>query len=92
VSLPVLFRPDAETEIIEAWDWYEMRHQGLGAEAAISRAARVPDANPRVHGEVRRELLRRFPFGVFYVVENETLLVLAVAHARRKPGYWADRM
>jgi toxin ParE1/3/4 len=97
VSLPVLFRPDAETELTEAWGWYEARREGLGdefvtcTEAAIARAARVPDGNPRVHGEVRRALVRRFPYGVFYLVEDEALLVLAVAHARRSPGYWLHR-
>jgi plasmid stabilization system protein ParE len=97
VSLPVLFRPEAATELAEAWDWYESRREGLGAEfgtcieAAISHAARSPDANPRVHGEVRRALVRRFPYGVFYVVEGQALLVLAVAHARRQPGYWLAR-
>jgi toxin ParE1/3/4 len=82
---------------MEAWDWYESRREGLGAEfgtcveAAIARAARSPDINPRVHGEVRRALVRRFPYGVFYVVEGQALLVLAVAHARRQPGYWLAR-
>ncbi len=97
MSLPVLFRPDAVAELAEAWDWYEARREGLGGEfatcveAAIDRAARTPDVNPCVHGEVRRALVRRFPYGVFYLVEGEALLVLAVAHVRRKPGYWVAR-
>jgi toxin ParE1/3/4 len=97
VSLPVLFRPDAATELTEAWDWYEAKREGLGGEfvicveAAIARAARNPDVNPRVHGEVRRALVRRFPYGVFYLVEDQALLVLAVAHVRRTPGYWLTR-
>jgi len=44
-----------------------------------------------VHGEVRRALVRRFPYGVFYVVEGQALLVLAVAHVRRQPAYWLAR-
>jgi toxin ParE1/3/4 len=98
VSLQILLRPDAEADLTEARDWYEARHEGLGdefltcVEAAIARAARVPDENPRVHGEVRRALIRRFPYGVFYLVEEGVLLVLAVAHVRRKPGYWTGRM
>jgi plasmid stabilization system protein ParE len=97
VSLPVLFRPEASTELTEAWDWYEARRAGLGGEfvtcveAAVAGAARTPEVNPRVHGEVRRALVRRFPYGVFYLVEGQALLVLAVAHARRKPGYWLAR-
>lgn len=97
MSLSVLFRPDAATELAEAWDWYEARREGLGGEfatcveATIAQAARTPEANPRVHGEIRRALVRRFPYGVFYLVEGQALLVLAVAHARRKPGYWLAR-
>jgi toxin ParE1/3/4 len=97
VSLPVLFRPNAATELTEAWDWYEARREGLGdefatcIEAAIAQAARTPDVNPRVHGEVRRALVRRFPYGVFYLIEGQALLVLAVAHVRRQPGYWLAR-
>ena len=98
MSLQVLLRPDAEADLIEARDWYEAKQEGLGdefltcVEAAIARAARVPDENPRAHGEVRRVLIRRFPYGVFYLVEGGALLVLAVAHVRRQPGYWAGRM
>ena len=97
MSLPLLFRPEAEAELTEAWDWYEARREGLGeefvtcVEAAIARAARNPDVNPRVHGEVHRALVRRFPYGVFYVVEGQALLVLAVAHVRRQPAYWLAR-
>jgi plasmid stabilization system protein ParE len=97
VSLPILLRPEAATEISEAWEWYEARRAGLGAEfvtcveAAIARAARLPEENPPTYGEVRRALLRRFPYAVFYQVENGALLVLAVAHARRSPGYWLNR-
>ncbi len=88
MNLPVLFRPEAEAELTEAWVWYEARREGLGAEfatcveAAIAQASRLPEGNARVHGEVRRVLLRRFPHAVFYLVEDEALLVLAVAHVR----------
>lgn len=60
-------------------------------EAALGAAARSPDGHQRVYAEVRRVLVKRFPYGVYYNVEGGVLLVLAVAHARRKPHYWADR-
>lgn len=97
MSLPIAFRPDARAELVEAWAWYEEQRPGLGdelaacVEAAISKAARQPDAYAEVHEGVRRVLVRRFPYGVFYVVEAGVLLVLAVAHARRRPQYWRDR-
>lgn len=97
VSLPVLLRPQVEGEIQDAADWYDAQRAGLGdellicVEAAIARVARSPESCARVHGEVRRALVRRFPYCVYYKVEDEALLVLAVGHERRKPGYWANR-
>ena len=55
-------------------------------------SGRSPFGHQRVYAEVRRVLVKRFPYGVYYLVEGEVLLVLAVAHSRRKPHYWADRM
>lgn len=97
MSLPINFRPEARAELVEAWAWYEEQRPGLGdelaacVEAAIGKAARQPDAHAEVHEGVRRVLVRRFPYGVFYVVEGGELLVLAVAHGRRRPHYWRDR-
>ncbi|HRI08595.1 MAG TPA: type II toxin-antitoxin system RelE/ParE family toxin [Nannocystaceae bacterium] len=95
---PVLLRPEAEAELVEAWAWYEAQRAGLGEEfvacfeAVISIAARAPNAFPASVGEVRRALVRRFPYGVFYTLDGESLVVLAVAHARRRPGYWQGRI
>ena len=60
-------------------------------EAALDRAARDPESCARVHGAVRRALVRRFPYCIYYQLENGTLLVLAVSHERRKLDYWLDR-
>lgn len=95
---PVLLRPEARGELVEAWAWYEARRTGLGdsmvicVEAAVAMAARTPAAFQVVHGEVRRVLVRRFPYGVYFVVEDDAVVVLAIAHARSEPGYWADRV
>ncbi len=97
MSLPVTLRPQVEAELLDAADWYDAQRVGLGeqllicVEAAIARVARSPESCERVHGEVRRALVRRFPYCVYYKVEGEALLVLAVGHERRKPGYWAER-
>lgn len=98
MSLPIAFRPEARAELIDAWIWHEEQRPGLGdeleacVEAAVGAAARSPFGHQRVYAEVRRVLVKRFPYGVYYLVEGEVLLVLAVAHSRRKPHYWADRM
>ena len=58
------------------------------AEAAI---AAHPDAWPSFDHGTRRYLLRRFPFSVIYDVQPDRILIVAVAHARRRPGYWRPR-
>ena len=93
-----VFRPEARAELALAWAWYEEKRVGLGdelvvcAEAAIAGASRDPDLHRRVRGEVRRALVRRFPYGVFFVADDEERLVLAIAHDRRSPGYWEARL
>lgn len=79
----IVLRPAAEDEIREAHDWYEQRRARLGGEFVV--------CNPRVHGDVRRVLVRRFPHGIFYVVESDDIVVLAVFHGRSDPAQWRRR-
>ncbi len=73
--LEILFRSVAEQELREAYRWYEDQRTGLGedfllcVEAAVAKARRSPELYPEVHKNVRRVLVRRFPYGIFYVVE-----------------------
>lgn len=98
LKLPVVLRPQARAELVDDWSWYEEQRPGLGdelvtcVEAAFSQPARAPLAHPVVDEPVRRVLVRRFPYAVFFVPGPDGLLVLAVAHVRRKPGYWNDRL
>lgn len=91
------FHPDAEAEFLAAVDWYEERSAGLGADFAaeihdaIQRAVAMPLAWPSLDGEIRRVLANRFPYGVLYARRDGSILVLAVMHLRRRPGYWQDR-
>ena len=72
-----LVEAEAEAELDEAFNWYEGRAQGLGTEftravrAAFALIARNPEQFPRVRGDVRRALVRRFPYAVYYVAEPE---------------------
>jgi hypothetical protein len=67
----IIIRPEAAREVQEAFDWYEERDEGLGAEflraaeACLSAIRRNPFAYPLVYGQVRRALLRRFPYACF---------------------------
>jgi plasmid stabilization system protein ParE len=97
-SLPeVIVRPEAEAEITEAFRWYEDRSEGLGSEfmraldASLSAIQRNPTAFAIVHRQMRRALLRRFPYAVIYLLEDRTVIVLACFHASRDPRQWRDR-
>ena len=93
----VLFRPQARAEVLEAQTWYESRAVGLGLEfarvvdAAVSSAARNPEAFAYVAGTCRRVLLRKFPFSLVFRVRENELLVLAVFHHRRNPSELTQR-
>ncbi len=89
--------PRAEAELGEAVDWYEARRAGLGVEfletvrSALLRIQRAPHqlATWTVSKrEYRRLVLQRFPYAILFTCDDEDVTIVAVAHARRKPGYW----
>ncbi len=99
----IRLHPDAERDLESAGDWYDQQRPGLGAdlaeelEHALDAIAERPSTWPLWPGiavelEVRRFLLARFPFAVAYVAQPEEITVLAVAHLRRRPGYWLERL
>ena len=96
--LPVRLRPAAVLDLRDAWGWYELQRPGLGDEfgacidAALGEIARDPRIWPRVHGDVRRHITRRFPYSVLFVVESEHIEVIAVFHSSRDPKTWLRRM
>ena len=63
-------------------------HFLLELDAAIANIAEGPRRWPRIHGRFRRYLLHKFPFSVIYLERPDFIEVIAVAHHRRKPGYW----
>jgi len=93
----VIIRAVAESDIKDAYEWYEAQRKGLGEnfllciEEALSRVSRNPAIYSVVYQEIRRVLIHRFPFGVFFVEGKETISVLAVLHARRNPKAWKSR-
>ena len=98
VARPVVFTPAAGAEVAEAQAWYEAQAPGLGVrfraelEAAVQRLAANPEGFPVVLRDVRRARLRRFPYGLFYRVRPDALVVLACFHARRDPRRWQERV
>jgi plasmid stabilization system protein ParE len=97
MKLSVRIREEAEVDLSDAAIWYEQQRVGLGQtflDQALSVMASLPenpDQYPVVHDRVRRALLDRFPFGVYYRVESEFILIYAVMHARRHPRTWQSR-
>ncbi len=93
----VLIRPEAQADLDEAYHWYEQQREGLGSdfllcvEEALEKIRRTPELYPMVHKELRRMLIRRFPYGLFYLVEEKTIVIVAVFHARRDPKQWPSR-
>ncbi|OGH56876.1 MAG: plasmid stabilization protein [Candidatus Lindowbacteria bacterium RIFCSPLOWO2_12_FULL_62_27] len=91
------FHPAAETEFIEAVDYYEKCGKGLGYDfsmevySAIRNVVDFPKAWPIVEGDARRCLTNRFPFGVLYSIEPDRIFILAIMHLRRHPDYWKER-
>ena len=81
-------------------EWYEGREDGLGADFldaardAMDRAAARPEMFPELRGfgGVRRTVLRRFPYMVVFVVHQNKLRVVALAHQKQAPGYWRPRL
>jgi plasmid stabilization system protein ParE len=95
--LNVVFTPAARAELIDAQDWYESEAPGLGrrfraeANAAIERMSANPLQFPAVVNNVRRALLRRFPYMLFFTIDGDTLFVIACFHASRNPRRWRQR-
>jgi plasmid stabilization system protein ParE len=94
----IVFLPEAEQEMLEVARYYQSQASGLGieylneVERAVRAIAESPRAWPVVEGQLRRRLIRRFPFGILYRIEPEEIVIIAVAHLRRKPGYWRERI
>jgi plasmid stabilization system protein ParE len=90
----LVVRDAAEADIAEAALWYEKRAHGLGfdflraTDVALAEIRRNPRSFPVVHRAVRRALMNRYPYGLFFVVTEDTVIVLACMHARRRPLRW----
>lgn len=98
MSLPIILRRDARAEFDAAFDWYEGQRPGLGLDfvariqEAFARIADRPELFGIVAHDVRRALVRRFPYAIIYRVESERILVVAVFHTSRDPDTWQARL
>ena len=96
--MKVRFLKPAQSELDDAVAWYNEQAAGLGVEfldeldRAIRRTLTHPFSCQEIEPGLRRCLLARFPYGLVYGVEGDTVVVVAVAHLHREPRYWSDRI
>ena len=97
MTRPIRFDPAAQRELNEAADFYDAEDPGLGGafldaiERALKQIQAFPESSPITLAPVRTRVLSAFPFSVVYWVTDEVIIVLALAHHRRRPEYWRDR-
>ena len=89
--------PAADADIQDIHGWYRRQREGLALEfkraldECMVRIQDSPLAYPKIHGDIRRALLRRFPYCVFFTVEPTEVAVHGVFHGRRDPKVWRSR-
>jgi plasmid stabilization system protein ParE len=87
-------RPEAQTDIREAARWYEDRESSLGLRflreirTSLQHISDRPLMFPIIEGDVRRALLHKFPYSIYFVNEPEVIAIIAVLHQHRRPGTW----
>lgn len=87
----------AARELNDAVQYYDLESPGLGAaflnevDRCVQTILRYPEAGPVILGDVRRRLVRRFPYGILYSIKHDGVRILAVMNLKRRPAYWVDR-
>jgi len=91
------FNELAVMEMNDAIAYYELQYSGLGAafkveiKKAVNRIIKYPKAWPIVDEDIRKYILHKYPYNVYYSLEKDHLYIIAIAHQHRKPNYWIDR-
>jgi plasmid stabilization system protein ParE len=94
----VRFHPAAAQEVESTYEWYAARDvsaaHGFREELrqAVDVVAESPQTWPRYGRRARRYVFPRYPFSLVYIVRGDVIEVVAVAHGRRRPGYWRSRL
>jgi len=90
----VRFRTEAASDVASARDWYDEQRVGLGddflrsLEQVIELISELPEAFPEIAAGHRRALLGRFPYALYYRLDDQVLYVIACLHTRRRPHVW----
>jgi plasmid stabilization system protein ParE len=92
------FLPEADEEFREASRYYENEAPGVGLAfiTEVHRVISVVISNPRaaqkIRGSIRSKVLLHFPYTLHYSIESDLILIIAVAHQKRRPIYWRNRL
>ena len=93
-----VFHPEALTEYAQAVQYYLEQNNKVAQafidaiEETIYRIRETPTRYPIVDEEIRRCMTKKFPYGILYSIKQDSILILAIMHCSRKPGYWKNRM
>ena len=96
--IDIELKPEVYDDLKTAYDWYESQRIGLGEdflltlEDSYAKIARTPKAYQLIYQSVRRKLVRRFPYGVFFVLRDDKIIVIAVMHTKRNPLDLSNRV
>ena len=99
MTRPIRSSEPASDEFSEAVRWYEARRPGLGGEFfdEVGALLTLIEANPEIgmtisaDGQTRRALVGRFPYQVVYRLKPTEIVIVAIAHLKRRPGFWRNR-
>ncbi len=95
--MTVRFRAEAASDVVLAREWYDGQRPGLGddfvlaLERVVGLVSELPEAFPEIAVGLRRALLGRFPYAVYYRLDGDLVDVIACLHTRRSPSRWRSR-
>lgn len=96
--MKVEFLPEADKEFREAARYYESEAAGVGlsfiaaVHKAVDEVVELPLATQIQRAGIRKKVLRHFSYNLFYAIETDTIVIVAVAHQRKRPNYWCARL
>jgi len=97
MNYALVLRPEVRKEVDEAYTWYESQQPGLGDDfldcvnEILDRICQMPESYPVVYRDVRRAVVRRFPYAVYYRIVSSRAIVTAIFHGRRDSTGWQTR-
>lgn len=94
----ILFLELAQQEFYDSQDYYEEQQENLGKKFkqeiynTLKRIQKFPNLYVEIRKDIRKCVVNKFPFNLLYSIEENHILIIAIAHHHRKPDYWAERI